>query len=43
METGFTNVMTVKERSMIIMDYRTDRVRVFVNNKGIVVSVPTVA
>ena len=41
-QIGFKNVMTVKEGSMITLDYRTDRIRVFVNNKGIVKSVPTV-
>ncbi|CAF2544178.1 unnamed protein product [Rotaria sp. Silwood2] len=39
---GFTNVLIVKEGSPITLDYRTDRVRVFVNDKGIVVSVPTI-
>ena len=34
--------MTVKEGSMVTMDYRTDRVRVFVDSKGIVKQTPTV-
>jgi hypothetical protein len=41
-QIGFTNVMTVKAGSAITMDYRTDRVRVFVDNKGVVTSVSTV-
>lgn len=40
---GFTNVMPVREGSAVTMDYRTDRVRVFVNSKGIVTSVPSIA
>lgn len=39
---GFTNVVTVKQGSAVTFDYRTDRVRIIVNNKGIVVAVPTV-
>ncbi|CAF1322512.1 unnamed protein product [Rotaria sordida] len=41
-ETGFTNVMIVKEGSPVTLDYRTDRVRVFVNDEGIVTIVPTI-
>lgn len=40
---GFTNVMTVKDGSPMTMDYRTDRVRVLVNNRGIVTRTPTIA
>jgi hypothetical protein len=43
MKIGFTNVMMVKVGSPVTMDFRTDRVRVFVNNKGIVTQVPTIA
>jgi hypothetical protein len=43
MKIGFTNVFPVKEGSMITMDYRTDRIRVFVNNKGIVTQVPSIS
>jgi len=39
-KSGLTNVFTVSENSPITMDYRTDRVRVFVNEKGIVTQVP---
>ena len=39
---GFTNVMTVKTGSAITLDYRTDRVRVFINANGIVDNVPTI-
>jgi len=39
-KTGLTNVHTVLEGSAITMDYRTDRVRVFVNEKGIVTQIP---
>ncbi|CAF1474938.1 unnamed protein product [Rotaria sp. Silwood1] len=39
-KTGFTNVFTVLEGSLVTMDYRTDRVRVFVNKKGIVIQPP---
>jgi hypothetical protein len=35
--------MTVKEGSMLTMDYRTDRVRVFVNKQGIVVRTPGIS
>jgi hypothetical protein len=35
--------MTVKEGSMVTMDYRSNRVRVFVNDKGIVTRVPVTA
>ncbi|CAF3987842.1 unnamed protein product [Rotaria sordida] len=41
-ETGFTNVVIVKEGSPITLDYRVNRVRVFVNDNGIVVHVPTI-
>jgi hypothetical protein len=43
MKIGFKNVMTIKEGSPVTMDFRTDRVRVFVNNRGIVTQVPTIA
>ncbi len=43
MKIGFKNVVAVNERSPITMDYRTDRVRVFVNERGIVSRVPTIA
>ncbi|CAF3531835.1 unnamed protein product [Rotaria sp. Silwood1] len=39
---GFTNVVIVKEGAPVTLDYRTDRVRVFVDDKGIVRSVPTI-
>jgi hypothetical protein len=35
--------MTIKEGSMVTMDYRSNRVRVFVNDKGIVTRVPVTA
>ncbi|CAG5130177.1 unnamed protein product [Candidula unifasciata] len=35
------NVEKVAEGSMTTMDYRIDRVRVFVNEEGVVVSPPT--
>ncbi len=43
MKIGFKIVMTVKEGSPMTMDYRTDRVRVIVNERGIVTRVPTIA
>ncbi|CAF0975084.1 unnamed protein product [Rotaria sordida] len=42
-ETGFSSVMTIEEGSPITLDYRMDRVRVFVNKKGIVASVPSIS
>ena len=39
---GFQNVMTVLEGSPVTLDYRMDRVRVFVDTKGIVRNTPTV-
>ncbi|CAF1343960.1 unnamed protein product [Adineta steineri] len=42
-ETGFTNVMVVKEGSLITMDYRANRVRVFVDKQGNVKASPSVA
>ncbi|CAF2531536.1 unnamed protein product [Rotaria sp. Silwood2] len=42
-ETGFSNVVTIQEGSPVTLDYRTDRVRVFVDNKGIVKGVPNIA
>ncbi|CAF3497216.1 unnamed protein product [Rotaria sp. Silwood1] len=42
-ETGFSSVMTIEEGSPITLDYRTDRVRVFVDKKGIVKSAPNIA
>ncbi|CAF5208910.1 unnamed protein product, partial [Rotaria magnacalcarata] len=41
-ETGFDNVVIVKQESPITLDYRTDRVRVFVDANGIVVTTPTI-
>ncbi|CAF2120414.1 unnamed protein product [Rotaria magnacalcarata] len=41
-ETGFDNVVIVKQESPITLDYRTDRVRVFVDANGIVVTAPTI-
>jgi hypothetical protein len=35
--------MTVAEGSIVTLDYRTDRVRVLVNDQGIVKAVPSVA
>ncbi len=40
--SGFTNVVIVKPGSMVTMDYRTDRVRVHVDNHGKVATQPTV-
>lgn len=37
---GLSNVFTVLENSPMTMDYRTDRVRVIVNQAGIVTQVP---
>ncbi|UJR08442.1 hypothetical protein I4U23_012712 [Adineta vaga] len=42
-ETGFKNVMTINEGSVITMDFCSNRVRVFVNKKGIVSRTPTIA
>ncbi|CAF0958774.1 unnamed protein product [Rotaria sordida] len=42
MKSNLTNVFTVPENSFITMDYRTDRVRVFVDNNNIVTKVPRV-
>lgn len=39
---GFSDVVTILEGSPVTMDYRTDRVRVIVNNKGIVIQTPIV-
>ena len=39
---GFTNVVAIPEGSIVTADYRTDRVRVFVDANGIVRSAPTV-
>jgi hypothetical protein len=36
------NVFILPEDSMVTMDYRTDRVRVFVNEEGMVVRQPTI-
>jgi hypothetical protein len=36
------NVFIIPEDSMVTMDYRTDRVRVFVNEEGMVVRQPTI-
>lgn len=37
---GLKNVVVVPDDSPITMDYRTDRVRVFVNKDGIVIRTP---
>ncbi|CAF1305740.1 unnamed protein product, partial [Didymodactylos carnosus] len=42
-ETGFTNVMIIKQNSAVTMDFRADRVRVLVDGKGNVASVPIIA
>ncbi|CAF1352813.1 unnamed protein product [Rotaria sordida] len=39
-KTGFTDVFIVLEGSLVTLDYRTDRVRVFVNTKGVVIQIP---
>ncbi|CAF3426257.1 unnamed protein product [Rotaria socialis] len=41
-ETGFTQVHIVKPGSMLTMDYRTDRIRVLVDEQGKVQYPPTV-
>ncbi|CAF1062802.1 unnamed protein product [Adineta ricciae] len=41
-ETGLTNVVTILEGSPVTLDYSTSRVRVIVNNKGIVTHTPIV-
>ncbi|CAF1081100.1 unnamed protein product [Rotaria sp. Silwood1] len=41
-QTGFKDVITVKEGSVMTTDYRTNRVRIFVDKRGIVTRVPTV-
>ncbi|UJR35217.1 hypothetical protein I4U23_027983 [Adineta vaga] len=40
-DSGFTNVQIVGPDMMVTMDYRTDRVRVHVNEQGKVSSPPT--
>ncbi|CAF0978686.1 unnamed protein product [Rotaria sp. Silwood1] len=40
MKTGFTKVFTVLEGSLLTMDMQSDRVRVVVNENGIVTQVP---
>ena len=35
-------VLTVKVNSMVTMDYRPDRVRIFVDSKGLVAKVPKI-
>ena len=42
-ETGFSHVMAIRAGSMVTMDYRTDRVRVYVDKHGIVTRTPTIA
>lgn len=37
---GFTNVVIIPDGSMVTMDFRMDRVRVFVDKDGIVVRTP---
>jgi hypothetical protein len=39
---GFKNVHTVPSGAMVTMDYRTDRVRVYVDQQGKVVAAPGV-
>lgn len=39
---GLTNVVIVPDGAAITMDYRTDRVRVFVNKKGVVIRTPLI-
>jgi hypothetical protein len=39
---GFENVQIVRQDSPVTMDFRTDRVRVFVNEKGIVTRIPEI-
>jgi len=41
-QTGFTNIVILPENSIVTMDYRFDRVRIFVDASGNVSSVPTV-
>jgi hypothetical protein len=36
------NIQIIPENSMVTMDYRTDRVRVFINANGIVTGTPQV-
>lgn len=40
LSVGLENVFTVLEKTPMTMDYRTDRVRVIVNQAGIVTEVP---
>jgi len=40
---GFRNVVQIKQGSPVTMDFRTDRVRVFVNNQGKVAQAPVIA
>ena len=42
-DTGFSQVMTIRAGSMVTMDYRTDRVRVYVDKRGFVTKTPTIA
>ena len=39
---GLTNVLLLPEDALITMDYRTDRVRVFIDKDGIVVRTPRI-
>jgi hypothetical protein len=39
---GLTNVFIVPEGSAITLDYRTDRVRVFIDKKGVVTQTPSI-
>lgn len=39
---GFTNVEILKEGSPATLDYRTDRVRVFVDDAGLVTMAPVI-
>lgn len=43
MQIGFTNVRTIPDGSPVTLDYRTDRVRVFVDKNGIVTETPVIA
>ncbi|CAF1393483.1 unnamed protein product [Rotaria sp. Silwood1] len=42
-ETGFTNVVLIKEGSPVTADYNMDRVRITVNKQGIVTQIPMIS
>ncbi|CAF1059388.1 unnamed protein product [Adineta ricciae] len=42
-ETGFSQVVAIRAGSMVTMDYRNDRVRVYVDKNGIVTRTPIIA